>query len=333
MRSSWIGFLSLSLISCGGYPDEIRLDDDGLVEPDRVLFERAQFDLEKSRYTQAQLLFQNLIQTYEDSEYTPLAMYGTAESFYHMGTRADLAQAKAEYQDFIIFFPTDDLADDARLMIAMTHIRQIQKPDRDNTHAALAEVELTAFLEEYPDSPLLDEAKGFLRAVQDVLADGIFRVANFYMAAGQYPAAEDRYLEILERYPDFGQTPDTLYRLGEIMQQNENEGESILYWGRVLREYPFSPAAELARVKLTELDQPIPDPNPAALALAEEEVEPEFVSLGARMFGLFRGRPDIPLDTGARSIKAGDGEGGGGEVEPTLELEGVILEEAGPPGQ
>lgn len=332
MRVFFAALLVLGLASCGGYPDEIRLDDDGLNEPDRLLFEKARFDLEKSRYNIAQQLFQTLINTYEDSEYAPLAMYGMAESFYHMGTRADLAQAKAEFENFEIFFPTDPLADDARLMIVMTHVRQIEKPDRDNSQATMAQTELETFISMYPDSPLLDEAKELLRSVQDVLADGIYRVGNFYMEAGEDAAAENRYMEILDRYPDFKEMPETLYRLGELKKRDEDEGEAIVYYGRVLREHPLTAAAEKARIRLTELDQPIPEPNPAALELASQVQEPEFVSLAERMFGVFRGRPDIPTDTAAASLKEGQGVGGE-ETEPSFELEGVVLEEAGPPGQ
>ena len=93
----------------------------------------------------------------------------------------------------------------------MTHIRRIEKHDRDNTQARLAEVELKSMIETYPDSDLLDEAKRDLRAVQEVLADGVDAVGNFYMLHRNYAAAVSRYKEVMTKYPDYSKAPDALF--------------------------------------------------------------------------------------------------------------------------
>ena len=74
-------------------------------------------------------------------------------------------------------------------MVAMAHVRQMEKSDRDPTQAQMAELELQNFVSSYPDSPLLDEAKEKLRAVQEVLADGVLQIANYYSTVRSYPAA------------------------------------------------------------------------------------------------------------------------------------------------
>ena len=132
MRMLWVVIFALLLAGCGGYPDDIDIDQ-GLDEPDRTLYLRALHDLEASQYTRARLLLQTLISTYPDSEFLPRAMYATAESFYLMGGAGELVQAESQFKDYITFFPTSDLADDAQLMIAMTHVRQMEKADRDQT--------------------------------------------------------------------------------------------------------------------------------------------------------------------------------------------------------
>src|SRR5947209_14451797 len=151
-----------------------------LDEPDRVLFERAMHDLDKNKFTVARLSLQTLINTYPDSEFLPQAKYALAESFYRENSNSSLNQAEAEFKDYITFFPTNDLAADAQLKIALTHVRRMEKPDRDRTQAVLAESELKSMIGTYPDSRLLDEAKEKLRAVQEVLAQGVDRVADFY---------------------------------------------------------------------------------------------------------------------------------------------------------
>ena len=78
--------LSLLLLCCHGKKTGTTatapLPPSNLNEPDRVLFERAMKDMEKSRFTVARLTLQTLISTYPDSEFLPQAKYAnnTAQS-------------------------------------------------------------------------------------------------------------------------------------------------------------------------------------------------------------------------------------------------------------
>src|SRR6266481_2275665 len=190
-KFSLVFVLFFLLISCHGKKVATKINTNippsPLNEPDKVLFEKAMKDLQKSRFTVARLSLQTLINTYPDSEYLPQAKYALAESFYREDSSASQGQAEAEFKDYITFFPTSDLAADAQLKIALTHVRRMEKPDRDRTQAVLAEAELKTMIENYPDSPLLDEAKEKLRAVQEVLADGENHVADYYYQRKSYP--------------------------------------------------------------------------------------------------------------------------------------------------
>src|SRR5215831_12895996 len=131
--------LLLLLLSCAKNT-ATKAPNSTLNEPDRVLFERAMKDMEKSRFTVARLTLQTLISTYPDSEFLPQAKYAMAESFYRESTTASLTQAENGFKDYITFFPTSALADDAQMKIAMTHVKRLEKPDRDTTQAKLEEV-------------------------------------------------------------------------------------------------------------------------------------------------------------------------------------------------
>jgi outer membrane protein assembly factor BamD len=205
--------LLLLLLSCGGRRTEIDAPVSDLDEPDRVLYERAIRDLDKNKFTVSRLTLQTLINTYQDSEYLERAKYALAESFYRENSTSALTQAEGQFKDFITFFPTSPLADDAQLKVAMTHFLQREKSDRDTTQALLAEAEFKSMIQTYPDSDLLDEAKERLRNIQEVLADGVFKVGNFYHLRKSFPAAVDRYKEILMKYPDYTKVPDALFNL------------------------------------------------------------------------------------------------------------------------
>jgi outer membrane protein assembly factor BamD len=303
MRKSLVLVLLLMLAACG---KSVQVSDSALVERDRELYETAMQMLEKSRFDAARLQLNTLLATYQDSEFAPQAKYAFADSYYMQSGNTNLTSAELEFRDFMTFFPTHDLADDAQLKIAMTHVKQIQKPDRDNTHAKLAEFELTTMIDKFPDSPLSDEAKAKLREVQEVLAESIFGPARHYYRLRAYRAAVDRCEEIMKKYPDFTGMDRVLYMLGESHRQMDNVEGSVTHYARIVRDYPLSDSADDARDRLLELNAAVPNPNPIALERARQNQPEGKGLLGFLGFGLFGGGPQVSTDTNAASAR-GDG--------------------------
>jgi outer membrane protein assembly factor BamD len=155
-------------------------DTGGSAEPDKVLYDRAMDDIKHDRYTVGRLSLQTLINTYPDSEYLAKAKLAIADSYYKEGGTSGLTQSISEYKDFITFFPFLDEASYAQMQVAMAHYKMMEKPDRDSTQARMAEDEFQAFLLKYPQSPLVPQTEQRLREVQEVIAEGDFRVARFY---------------------------------------------------------------------------------------------------------------------------------------------------------
>ena len=103
--------------------------------PDKILYDRAQVDIKKGRQEVGRLNLQTLINTYPDSEYLAKAKLAIADSYFKEGGSANWTQAIAGYKDFIVFFPFLPEASYAQSQVAMTHFRQMEKPDRDRTEA------------------------------------------------------------------------------------------------------------------------------------------------------------------------------------------------------
>src|SRR5579875_2672179 len=74
-------------------------------QPDKVLFDQAIKDIEHGRYEVARISLQTLMNTYESSEYMAKAKLAIADSWYRQGGADGMAQAEAEYKDFILFYP------------------------------------------------------------------------------------------------------------------------------------------------------------------------------------------------------------------------------------
>jgi outer membrane protein assembly factor BamD len=266
----------------------------GEAEPDKILYEKSLKDLEKGRYDVARLTLQALLNTYPDSDYKEKAKLVIADSFFKQGGTSGLIQAEAEYKDFRTFFPTSEDADDAQMRIALTHYNQMEKPDRDATQAKAAEREFKAFLEEFPDSPLRDEAAQKLRESQEVLAEGNLRVANHYMILKRYEASKNRTIQVIRDYPDFSRQDEALWVLGQALEKQKLVPNAGYYYGKIVSDHPLSPLAESAKKKLEDLNLPIPEVNPQALALAQADLEnaPNTSFMG-RVMNLFSKKPNV----------------------------------------
>jgi outer membrane protein assembly factor BamD len=216
-----------------------------------------------------------------------------------------LTEAENGFKDYITFFPGSRLAGDAQMKIAMAHVRRLEKPDRDRSQAILAEGELKSFIEAYPDSPLLNEAKQKLRDVQELLADGDAAVANFYFVKKDYPAALSRYKEILTKYPDYTHAPEALFNGAESLRRVGNDKEAVTYYSRIAMYYPLSTRVDDAKDRLTALKEPVPDPDPIALARAQQQGTQESAGVLGKVITVLKGRPSVSTDTSAASTAEG----------------------------
>src|SRR5258706_3480168 len=169
-------------------------------QPDKVLFDRAMDAMKHSHYDIARLSLQTLINTYPESEYIARAKLSVGDSWYAEGGSTGLAQAEIEYKDFITFFPNMPEAAEAQLKVANIHYRQMEKPDRDYTHAKRAEDEDKQLIQQFPDSKLVPEAKHRLMEVQEVLAEREFRIGRFYFIRESYAASIARLRSVTDNY-------------------------------------------------------------------------------------------------------------------------------------
>jgi outer membrane protein assembly factor BamD len=261
----------------GGGGDDKYAELTGTVAPgrDRVLFEEAAQLVRKGDHETGRLLFTTIINTYPDSQYLPLAKLAIADSFYLEGTTSSLIQAAQHYQDWLTFFPTDPLADDAMLKVAEAEMRQMGLSDRDITHARKAEQRLKALLQQFPNTPLRAQVEDRLRQDQENLALHNLQVARFYWNARYVPrraglkGAQSRLGEIIEKYPFFCLMDEVIFRYGVTYQEEEEPDEAAKYFQQILRDYPNSKYAEQARDQLNIIGAPIPDPDPIKKNLPE----------------------------------------------------------------
>jgi len=290
------------------------LQDVNSKQPDKVLYDRAMDAMKHSKYDLARLTLQTLINTYPDSEYIARAKLSIGDAWYNEGGTAALAQAEIEYKDFITFFPNMPEAAEAQLKVANIHYREMEKADRDITHARRAEDEYRQLILQFPDSKLVPQAEQRLREVQEVLADREFRIGKFYINRESYPAGIARLESMVDIYPLYSQADEALFMIGNAYEREadnvrnargineyvrgkmvqEFSNKAVVAYDRILTRYPLEGRADDAKHRLQALKKPIPTPTKEAIAEDKAELESRS-STGTvgKMMGNFKHGPDV----------------------------------------
>jgi outer membrane protein assembly factor BamD len=273
----------------------------GSKQPDKVLFDKAMDAMRHNRFDVSRLTLQTLINTYPDSEYIARAKLAVGDSWYAEGGTASLAQAEQEYSDFIVFFPNMPEAAEAQLKIANIHYQQMEKADRDFTHAKRAEAEYRRLIMQFPDSKLVPEAKQRLLEVQEVLADREFQIGRFYYLRQSYPASIARLQSLIDDYPLYSRADEALYLLGQDYEgqiarlrltptcdknflprgcateatkarytEELTKGAAAAY-DKILTRYPIMDRSDDAKKRLEALHQSVPRPTKGAVARNKAE--------------------------------------------------------------
>ena len=295
---------------------------------DRVLFEEAAKEVRKGNHETGRLLFNTIITTYPDSPYLSLSKLAIADSFYLEGGTSSLVQAGQAYQDWLTFFPTDPLADDAMLKVAESEMRQMGLSDRDITHARKAEQRLKVLLQQFPQTKLRPTVESRLREVQDNLAMHDLQVARFY--GGRYvnkkgglKGEQSRLDEIVKKYPGFCYMDEVLFRLADTYQQEEEPDEAAKYYQQLVRDYPNSDYVDKAKDQLNIIGATIPEPDPIKKNLPPCE-KPTFMQ---NMMQQVTGNANVTVDhDGILITRHGEGKdlidlaiANGGELPATVQ--------------
>ncbi|OGP89361.1 MAG: hypothetical protein A2031_06995 [Deltaproteobacteria bacterium RBG_19FT_COMBO_43_11] len=185
---------SFSLLSIFNKQEQTRNTPEGL-------YLRGANEYQKNNYKKAREYFLRLKEEYPLHELTILARIGIADSYY---SDKDYMEAENEYNDFIVFHPTNENVPYAIYQIGMCHYNQIEAIDRDQTSTVKARREFEKLIARYPDSKFSTMAEKLLRECKQKLAEQEFYVGQFYFRQKKYQAALARFETIAQNYANVG---------------------------------------------------------------------------------------------------------------------------------
>jgi outer membrane protein assembly factor BamD len=225
-------------------------------QADQFLFERGGEAFKDKKWLVAREYYRQIVDNYPQSQYRPDAKLAVGDSYIGEHTTESLMLAVNEFREFLTFYPTSPRADYAQLRLATALAEQMLAAERDQTNTREAVKELQVFLDRYPNSALMPEAKALMRKAKDRLSEASYRVGFYYFRAKYYPGAIDRFKEVLKADPEFTNRDAVYYHLGEsLLRQNQeaSKAEALPYFERLLKEFSQSSYLESARRRVEEL--------------------------------------------------------------------------------
>jgi len=209
-------------------------------DADKYLFDQGQAALKKKSWLKSREYFRMIVENYPQSRFRPEAKLGLGDTYLGENTVESLILGANEYREFLTFFPTHERADYAQYQLARTHYEQMLAPQRDQTETRAAIIEYEMFLERFPDSLLIADARKGLQECRDRLSEADYQVGFFYYRARWYPGALSRFRAVLKENPTYTNRDALYYYLADTYVRMGAAPEALPLLERLPKEFEKS---------------------------------------------------------------------------------------------
>ena len=222
-----------------------------------ALFDEGMRSFNEKRYVRAIDNFSKLRTDYPFSPQVTQVELKIADAYYLSQQYPEAINAFKEYQSM---HPTNENIPFVLLRLGQSHFDQFTSTDRDQKNTEIAKGYFENVVNSYPKSPQAVEAKEKLAKCLEYLAEHEFNVAFFYFKQEKYPAARDRFEEIVRKYKDTPTAVKSLFYLGESYRNEKNVIRAGLAYEALIEHYPQTKFAADAKAQLASLDNEKRDP-------------------------------------------------------------------------
>jgi outer membrane protein assembly factor BamD len=252
----------------------------------------------------AEALYDEGMRAFDDKKYVRaidnFSKIRTDHPFSPLVTQVDLKIADAYYlnqqfpeainafKEFQTMHPSNENIPFVILRLGQAHFDQFTSTDRDQKNTEIAKGYFETVLSKYPNSPQAAQAREKLAKCLDYLAEHEFNVAHFYYQQEKYPAARDRFEEIVRKYKDTPTAVKSLFYLGESYRNEKNAVRAALAYEALIQHYPQSKFAAEANSQLALVEKEKRDPlalllmrdrRPTTVASPEVKEDPALTKL------------------------------------------------------
>ncbi len=230
-------------------------------------YAQAQLDFATKEYKAAIENYQQVIDKFPFSPYAEDAEMKIGLAYYQ---QKDYAEAIGALDDFQRMHPTSKNLELVTYYIGLSYYDQIGREDQDQGKTAAALKRFQELEQRFPEGDFAALAHDKVLVCREMLARNQMIVGNYYYKRANFRAAESRFAELLQKYPETPVAPDALYELGVSLEKEGKRYSAAQAFAAVEKHFPNSNYAKRAQVELAKLHQPIDtEEDPLPLVLAE----------------------------------------------------------------
>ena len=178
----------------------------------KQIFDRAEFEMARSKPMDAIAFFSDVERLYPYSEWAKRSVIMQAFAN-HKAKQYEEARDAAER--YIEYYPSDQDSAYAQYIIALSYYDQIEDVGRDQQVTAKALEAFKTLMVNYPNSEYVKAAELKFDLAFDHLAGKEMEVGRYYLKRQQFPAAINRFRIVVEEYQTSSYTAEALHRLVE----------------------------------------------------------------------------------------------------------------------
>ncbi|GLQ23095.1 outer membrane protein assembly factor BamD [Algimonas ampicilliniresistens] len=180
--------------------------------PAELIYNEALERLEKNRWDEAKLFFEEVERQHPFSEWARRSLLMSAYASYRA---ADYDDSVATAQRYIGLHPGSESATYAYYLVAISFYDQIYDVGRDQETTVNAESALQQVVRRYPESDYARDARLKLELTQDHLAGKEMTIGRFYLKQNQPLAAIIRFKNVVREYDTTSQVEEAMHRMVE----------------------------------------------------------------------------------------------------------------------
>jgi len=176
------------------------------------LYNQGLAKLQSKDYDNATKKFQEVEKRYPFSQWARKGLVMTTYSQFEKPAYDDAIQSAKRY---IELYPKSPDTPYMYYLTGMSYYNQITSVMQDQTNSERAYQAFTALIEKFPNSEYAPDAKAKIGIVRDQLAGKEMQIGRFYLTRKNFPAAVNRFHEVLRAYQTTRYAEEALYRLTE----------------------------------------------------------------------------------------------------------------------
>ncbi len=209
-------------------------------------YAQAQLDFATKEYKAAIENYQLVIDKFPFSPYAEDAEMKIGLAYYQ---QKDYAEAIGALDDFQRMHPTSKNLELVTYYIGLSYYDQIGREDQDQGKTTAALKRFQELEQRFPEGDFAALAHDKVLVCREMLARNQMIVGNYYYKRANFRAAESRFAELLQKYPETPVAPDALYELGVSLEKEGKRYSAAQAFAAVEKHFPNSNYAKRAQVR------------------------------------------------------------------------------------